>query len=155
MMAGTNELQQALAMARSADARASEAHRVAREARDISIEAKQDAQNAVHGYRSLYQALGQLTTEVARLASAQEHLAARIGRAILDSVRPSAPSIHDVEEVAEKAAEKAVEKTGSHIVIPSDRVRKIVEHDRHAVIVRIVTIVFTALLAWALGRFTK
>jgi len=140
-------------MARNADHRANDAQRIARDARTVAIEAKEESRSAIEGYRSVYQALGELTAEVARLAGGQEELSAWVRRAMHDSLRPPAPSHHDIEEVVARAASKAAEETGRHIVIPSDRVNAALKRTGHELFVRGVLTIIGYLVAALVGAF--
>ena len=138
---------EAMAMARSAGNRASEALSLARDARTVAVEAKTEARSAVEGYRSVYVALGEITAEVSHIRRAFEALEAKVKRVELDSVRPPAPSADDIATVV---AEKVVEQTGSHH-IPSERVLTIVSHDRNARIAKAVFEVVKLVVAAVIG----
>jgi hypothetical protein len=148
MMPFDPEDQRALALAQSAMARADEAARVAAEARAAARD----------GARAVYRAIAELTTEVGRVnggLQAVQHMVAKlVGEGsvppppplpALGPVRERAASINDVEAALGKATETILEKTAPH-VIPSQRVRSIVEAERNkAIVALIVKIVFVLL----------
>lgn len=134
----------ALALARSALGRANEAMRKAEEG-------VRKGDSAIEGYRTLYEALGEVAAEVAKIAKGLEELAAWVKRAVHDSLRPPAPSQHDLAQVAAIAATKAAEETGRHIVVPSDRIRAVNRADRHEAIAKAAIKVFWILLTAAVG----
>ena len=108
---------------------------LAGDARTLAVEAKREARD---GYRSVYRGLGEVSEQLGSLTRLVHDLNERVGKMGLDSVRPPAPSHHDLEHVAKHAAELAVEQSAGHPKIPSERVRAILQRDRNARIASVV-----------------
>jgi hypothetical protein len=155
MMPSADELQQALVMVRSADHRAVEAQRLARDARTVAVEAKEsaaeakvEAASANEGYRSVYFALGELAAEVSQIKTAITDLGQWVRRTVHDSIRPPAPSVHDIVEAV-------VEQSAGHPKVTSDRVREISREEarnaRNARVAHIAVRVLEILAAAAAG----
>lgn len=94
--------------------------------------------------RMIYGDMGRLVREMSdsrRDLADIKSVVHRLESAIIGSVREPSPSQHDLEKMAQEAAEKtAATITGGHIIppggfrTPSERVREIVRNDRNATI---------------------
>jgi hypothetical protein len=143
--------QGALALARSAMARADEALRVAGEARE----------SARDGARAVYRELANLTTELGKVAGGLGTLQLMVSKLVgegsvppppLPPMRERAPSHLELEQVAETAASRAAEKTASHhLPLPSQRVRAIVEAERNKAVVSLLVKIAFVLLPLVAG----
>lgn len=155
MMPFDPEDQQALALARSAMARADEAVRAAGEARETGRDAG----------RAIYRALAELTTEVGKINGGLQTLQHMVAKLVgegsvppppLPAMRERAASINDVEAVVGKATETILQKAVPQVAIPSQRVRAIVETERNKAIatlaIRVVFIVLPLLVGLLFGH---